>query len=164
MAKHGGTVWKLDIESCPAEIYTGDGPYDSVALVYNVADARMMAAAPGMMDVLENIVSLEEPHPTLPEWLWKDIYTVLAKAKDESIPTNDDLYFPRFVVNRPSAFAAVKLAPEPQCYCGHTKLEHRIDKTCGKVPCLCIRFEIPGAPEPPESPVSDAQGNEHAEV
>ena len=61
-------------------------------------------------------------------------------------PERDDLLedlFPRseWEIKRPSAFGVFRLPPEPVCGCGHTKLEHRIDKTCGQVPCLCIRFE-----------------------
>ena len=67
---------------------------------------------------------------------------IIAKATGETIPVYDGPG-PALVFDRPSAFSEVKLAPEPQCRCGHTELQHRIDKTCGKVPCLCIRFEVP---------------------
>ena len=40
---------------------------------------------------------------------------------------------------RPSASRYFELGPEPLCQCGHTELEHRLDKTCGK--CLCTKWE-----------------------
>ena len=44
------------------------------------------------------------------------------------------------LIVRPKAFTYVRLAPAPVCVCGHTKLEHRIDRTCGK--CLCIQWLV----------------------
>ena len=39
----------------------------------------------------------------------------------------------------PKHFHYFEIGPAPLCQCGHAKLEHRLDKTCGK--CLCIRWQ-----------------------
>ena len=39
----------------------------------------------------------------------------------------------------PKHFHYFKIAPASLCQCSHTKLEHRLDKTCGK--CVCIRWQ-----------------------
>ena len=44
------------------------------------------------------------------------------------------------LVANPKAWAYVELGPESVCACGHTKLDHRIDSTCGK--CLCIKWLV----------------------
>ena len=45
----------------------------------------------------------------------------------------------------PKHFRYVQLAPDPVCKCGHTSLEHRLDKTCRK--CICIRWLPEGKDE-----------------
>ena len=53
--------------------------------------------------------------------------------------SNEKITILGIINRRPNSFRYVSLGPEPLCQCGHTRLEHRLDKTCGK--CLCIRWQ-----------------------
>ena len=128
-----------------------------IAVITNTAKAHLISAAPEMLAKLEEVRDMMLDQFGESEGVYQ-LDVIIAKATGETIPVYDGPG-PALVFDSPSAFIEVKLAPEPQCRCGHTELEHRIDKTCGKVPCLCIRFFPAYYPD-----YDDSQGNEHAEL
>ena len=57
----------------------------------------------------------------------------------------------------PKHFRYFEIGPAPLCQCSHTKLEHRLDKTCRK--CLCIRWQEQPAEQDEKEDSHDDLGN-----
>lgn len=87
-AKHTPGPWTVDAEEFTTDIYAGE---KRVAVVYGLGDmkskktmpfnAALIAGAPIMLALLEELVSIEGPQPGHREW-YRRVVDVIAKAKD----------------------------------------------------------------------------------
>ena len=90
MTEHASRPWEYSLSGILDDrIFDADGTtvcymYEEVDRDQLAANFRLIAAAPDMEAILDVINDgVEGEHISMPEWLWNDVRSVLAKAKGE---------------------------------------------------------------------------------